>query len=372
MSLTRVGNLIWKEFLQLARDRLLTLFLFLLPMVQLVLLARATGRGVNDQPVAILDLDRTAVTRELAVRMDLREELAVVLFVETEDELRRLLEEGEARVGVIFPAGFTASLEDPRRTAQVRVVVDGTNDAVAGIALSAVQTLFANYGQERLAAQGLRLASLLHLEVVTHYNPTYNVRQFTIPAQVGFITYQITLAIASLGLARERELGTLEGLIVTPMRRTELILGKAIPALLIGLLNFLFLLAMAVYGFGVPLRGSFWLLLLLTLAFVLTEVAWGLMISGFSRTQQQALLFVFIQALMDLTLSGYLVPVKNLPPMLRAASHLVPMYHYLAIIRSVMLKGAGLADLWPHALALAGLTVVVLFIAARRVSRRLE
>ncbi|MCS7281867.1 MAG: ABC transporter permease [Anaerolineae bacterium] len=372
MSLEHIRNLVWKEFLQLARDRLLTLFLFLLPAVQLVLLARATGRGIHEQPVVILDLDRTAVTRELALRLDLREELAVEYFVDTEEDLRRLLEEGEARMGIIFPAGLSARLLDPTQTASVRVVVDGTNDVVAGIILSAVQALFTEYAQEQAAAWGLRVAPLLDLRIVTYYNPGYDTRQFAIPAQVGFITYQITLAIASLGLARERELGTLEGLIVTPMRRAELIVGKAIPALVIGLLNFLFLLAIAILGFGVPLRGSFWLLLGLTVAFVLAEVGWGLMISGFSRTQQQALLFVFIQALVDLTLSGYLVPVKNLPLALRAASRVVPMYHYLVVIRSVMLKGAGLADLWPHALALVGLAGLVLFIAARRVSRRLE
>lgn len=372
MNLERIRNLVWKEFLQLARDRLLTLFLFLLPAVQLVLLARATGRGVHEQPVVILDLDRTAVTRELALRLDLREELSVEYFVDTEEDLRHLLEQGEARMGIIFPAGFSARLLDPTQTASVRVVVDGTNDVVAGITLSAVQALFTEYAQERAAVWGVRTVPLLDLRIVTYYNPGYDTRQFAIPAQVGFITYQITLAIASLGLARERELGTLEGLIVTPMRRAELIVGKAIPALIIGLLNFLFLLAIAVLGFGVPLRGSFWLLLGLTLAFVLAEVGWGLVISGFSRTQQQALLFVFIQALVDLTLSGYLVPVKNLPLTLRAASRIVPMYHYLAVIRSVMLKGSGLADLWPHALALAGLAGLVLLIAARRVSRRLE
>lgn len=372
MALERVRNLVWKEILQLARDRLLTLFLFLLPMVQLVLLARATGRGVHEQPVVILDLDRTAVTRELALRLDLREELSVASFVEAEEDLQRLLEQGEARIGIIFPAGFSAQLLNPARTAPVRVLVDGTNDVVAAIALSAVQDLFTRYARERVAAWGSDPAPLLDLRIVTYYNPGYDTRQFAIPAQVGFITYQITLAIASLGLARERELGTLEGLIVTPMRRAELIVGKAIPALVIGLLNFLFLLAIAVLGFGVPLRGSFWLLLGLALVFVLAEVGWGLMISGFSRTQQQALLFVFIQALVDLTLSGYLVPVKNLPLTLRAASRVVPMYHFLAVIRSVMLKGAGLADLWPHALALAGLAGLMLFVAARGVSRRLE
>jgi ABC-2 type transport system permease protein len=271
----RIGNLVWKELLQLARDWLLTTFLFVLPMLQLVLLARATGRGVKEQPVVILDLDRSAVTRELAVRLDNREELAVTRFVEDERALEEELERGEARAGVIFPSGFAGDLSNPTRAAPVRVVVDGSSDAVAGIVQSAVETVFADYTRQRLAEQGIRTDPAIDLRVVTYYNPTYDVRQFTIPAQVGFITYQITLVIASLGLARERELGTLEGLIVTPLSRTEIVLGKAIPAFLIGLVNFLFLVAVARFGFHVPMRGSFLLLLALTVPFLLAEIGWG-------------------------------------------------------------------------------------------------
>jgi ABC-2 type transport system permease protein len=368
----RIGNLIWKELLQLARDWLLTTFLFVLPMLQLVLLARATGRGVKEQPVVILDLDRSAVTRELAVRLDNREELAVTRFVEDERALEEELERGEARAGVIFPSGFAGDLSNPTRAAPVRVVVDGSSDAVAGIVQSAVETVFADYTRQRLAEQGIRTDPAIDLRVVTYYNPTYNVRQFTIPAQVGFITYQITLVIASLGLARERELGTLEGLIVTPLSRTEIVLGKAIPAFLIGLVNFLFLVAIARFGFHVPMRGSFLLLLALTVPFLLAEIGWGVIISSVSRTQQQAILFVFMMALADLTFSGYLVPVKNLPLALALVARVVPMYHYLTVIRAVMLKGAGPGDLGLHGLALALLATVILVGAVRRVSRRLD
>jgi len=368
----RIGNLVWKELLQLARDWLLTTFLFVLPMLQLVLLARATGRGIKEQPVVILDLDRSAVTRELAVLLDNREELAVTRFVEGERALEEELERGTARVGIIFPLGFAADLSNPARMATVRVVVDGSSDTVAGIVQSAVETVFSDYTRRRLAERGIRTDPAIDLRVVTYYNPTYDVRQFTIPAQVGFITYQITLVIASLGLARERELGTLEALIVTPLSRTEIVLGKAIPAFLIGLVNFLFLVAVARFGFRVPMRGSFLLLLALTVPFLLAEIGWGVIISSISRTQQQAILFVFIMAMIDLTFSGYLVPVKNLSPTLGMISRVVPMYHYLTVIRAVMLKGAGPGDLGLHGLALALLATVILVGAVRRVSRRLD
>ncbi|MCS7177672.1 MAG: ABC transporter permease [Anaerolineae bacterium] len=368
----RISNLVWKELLQLARDWLLTAFLFLLPMLQLVLLARATGRGIKEQPLVVLDMDRSAVTRELVLRMDRREELALVRFVADERSLAAELERGTARVAVIFPSGFAVDLSDPTRTASVRVVVDGSSDTVASIVQSAVETVFADYIRQYLRTKGFHTDPPVDLRVVTYYNPAYDVRQFTIPAQVGFIVYQITLVIASLGLARERELGTLEALIVTPLSRTEIVLGKAIPAFLIGGVNFLFLVAIARFGFHVPMRGSFLLLLALTVPFLLAEIGWGVIISSISRTQQQAILFVFIMAMIDLTFSGYLMPVKNLSPVLGLISRAVPMYHYLTIIRAVMLKGAGPGDLGLHGMALVLLAAVILLGAVHRVSQRLD
>ena len=368
----RILNLVRKEIIQLARDRLMTTLIFLVPILQLVLLAQATGRRIGDLRVAVLDLDRSAVSRELITSLDNREELTVWCFVEDEDRLRELLDQGVVRVGVILPRGLARDLADPARTAQVRVVVDGSNSVVGSVALSGASAAFAEYGQGRLEERGIAAAPLIDVRVETLYNPTYNIRHFAIPAQVGFITYQITLVIASLGLARERELGTLEQLIVTPLSRLELVLGKAVPAFIIGGLNFLSVLGIAIHIFHLPLRGSFPLLLGLTCLFIIAEIGWGVVISAVARTQQQAILFVFILAMADITFSGYLVPVKNLPRLLQLIARVVPMYHYLVVIRAVMLKGATLASLWPHALALAGLGMTILGLSVRGVSRHLD
>jgi ABC-2 type transport system permease protein len=372
MMFLRIWNLVRKEIIQLARDRVLTTLIFVLPILQLVLLAQATGRRIGDLGVAVLDLDRSAVTRQLIADLDNREELAVRYFVEDEARLRDLLDRGKAQVGVIFPRGLARDLADPTRTAQVRVVVDGSNSVVGSVALSGASAVFTAYGQERLRERGLAAAPLVDLRVETRYNPAYNIRHFTIPAQVGFITYQIALVIASLGLARERELGTLEQLIVAPLSRLELVLGKAVPAFIIGGLNFLVMLGVAIHLFRVPLRGSFLLLLGLTLPFIVAEVGWGVLISATARTQQQAILFVFILAIVDVTFSGFMVPVKNLPGLLQLIARVVPMYHYLVVIRAVMLKGATMATLWPHALALVGLGGAVLGVSVVGVSRRLD
>ena len=202
--------------------------------------------------------------------------------------------------------------------------------------------------------------------------PTFNHKFFTVPAQVGFIVYQVTLTVASIGLARERELGTLEQLMVMPLRRIELVIGKAIPALVIGALNFLSMLAIAVFGFHVPLRGSLLLLFALTLLFIVAEIGYGMLISSIARTQQQAILLVFVLAMVDMTFSGYLVRVKNLPVALLAIAQVVPFRHYLTIIRGVMLKGAGLDTLWPHAAAMLLMGLLVTAVAVRNLSRSLD
>jgi ABC-2 type transport system permease protein len=370
--LARVANVVWKELIQLARDRLMTAFLFLLPILQLGLLAQATGGQISSLDVAVLDMDHSSVTRQMINDLDSQEELTVRYFVTNEDELQALLDRGRADVGVIFPRGLAEELLDPGKSAQVAVMVDASNSIAGSTALAAASTALTQYGQSLMEARGLDVAPLIDLRTVTYYNPTYNLRFFSIPAQVGFITYQITLSVASLGLARERELGTLEQLIVAPMGRLELVLGKAIPSLLVGAMNFLLMLGVSVLFFHIPLRGSFWLLFGLTLLFVTAEIGYGMLISAVARTQQQAILFVFILALVDISLSGYLVPVKNLPLFLRSIAKIAPMYHYLVIIRAVALKGATLATLWPHALALAGLGAVILTISVAGVSRRID
>jgi ABC-2 type transport system permease protein len=370
--LARIASLVWKEILQLVRDRLLTAFLFLLPILQLVLLAEATGGRIGGMEVAVLDLDRSPETREMIANLDTREELIVARFVENEEELQRLLDRGEVDVGVIFPEGLAEDLANPVRQPQVAIFVDGSNSISGSAALGAASETLSEYGREVVEERRGMLASPIDLRVTTYYNPTYNLRYYFIPAQVGFITYQITLSVASLGLARERELGTLEQLIVAPLLRLELVLGKAIPALIVGVLNFLLMLGVAVHLFTIPLRGSFFLLLGMTMLFILAEIGWGMLISVMARTQQQAILFVFILAMVDISLSGFLVPVKNLPTALRLVARVAPMYHYLVVIRSVMLKAATLATLWPHALALAGLGAGILTVSVARVSQRLD
>ncbi len=368
----RIGNLIIKDLIQFGRDRLLTLFILLVPALQLLLLAQAIERGVNEQPVAILDLDRSYQSRRLIANLDNTEELRVRFYVDSPDEMRRLLDEGKARLSVVIPAGFARDLARPGSLPSIQVIADATNTLAASITMSAATGVVNRFSADLASSRGILVPELIDFRTNVRFNPTMDVRDYSIPAQLGFITYQVTLAVAALGVARERELGTLEQLMVTPLRGFELTLGKGIPAIAIGGVNFAVMWLISLTIFQVPMRGSALLLVALTLLFITAEVGWGLVISSVSRTLQQAILFVFVQAMTDMTFAGFMVPVKNMPPLLQAISHVVPLQHYLSIVRGIMLRGAGLAELRTHVVALILLCVGIWLLALRSVSRRLD
>ena len=368
----RIANLIVKELTQFRRDRVLALFILLAPALQLLLLAQSIERGITEQLVVILDFDHSRLSRQLVIDLDNTEALQVRFLVDSPDEVRQMLDEGKARLAVVIPAGFAEGLVSAKAAQSIQVIADATNTMAASITMSAASGVVNRFSADLAGSFGWVVPEFIDFRTNVRFNPTMDVRAYSIPAQLGFITYQVTLAVASLGLARERELGTLEQLMVTPLRRFELTVGKGIPAGAIGAVNFAVMLGIGLTMFQVPMNGSFVLLGALTLLFITTVVSWGLVISAISRTQQQAILFVFIQAMVDMTFSGFMVPVKNMPPLLQAISRFVPLQHYLTIVRSIMLKGAGLDELWPQVTALILLSLGMGLLALRCVARRLE
>jgi ABC-2 type transport system permease protein len=374
LTFLRIWNLVLKEFIQFLRDWLMTAFILTLPALQLALLAQATGSRIAHLDVAVLDLDRSTASRRLTTTLDNRRELDVRYRPAALSDARDLLDRGQATLAVVISPGFAADLADATRAPDIQLVVDASNTVPASHALRAARSAVAAFVEENRfpGTWPQDPSSVVELRTTVRFNPTLDFRFFSIPAQVGFIVYQVTLTVSSVGLARERELGTLEQLMVMPLRRVELVVGKAIPALIVGALNFALMLALAVWGFGVPLRGSLLLLFLLTLLFVVVEIGYGILISSLARTQQQAILLVFVLAMVDMTFSGYMVRVKYLPALLRAVAQVVPFRHYLVIIRGVMLKGAGLDALWPHAAAMGLMGVLVMLVAVRSLSRSLD
>jgi ABC-2 type transport system permease protein len=335
-------------------------------------MAQSIERGVSEQPVAILDLDRSRLSRQLVASLDNSEELHVQFQVENLKEMRQLLDRGRARLAVVIPAGFGQELVSSDSPQQIQVIADATNTMAAAVTMGAAVEMVNRFSADLAASHGLVIPEIIDFRTDVRFNPTMDFQDFTIPAQLGFIVYQVTLAVASLGLARERELGTLEQLMVTPLRRLELILGKGTPAIAVGSLNFAVTWIISLAVFRVPMNGSPLVFVALTLLFITTVVGWGLIISAISRTQQQAILFVFILAMMEMTFSGYIVSVDNMPSLLQTISRLAPLQHYLVIVRGIMLKGAGLEELVPQAAALAVLCLAIWSVALHSVARRVE
>jgi ABC-2 type transport system permease protein len=362
--LYRIWNLVWKELIQLARDRLLAPFVILGPVTELVLVAYSTSVGIEHLPTAVVDMDHTGASRALVVAMANTRTFNISYYLPDPGEVTAYLDNGSAAVALIIPPGFADGLVDPeRRLPQVQVILDGSEPAAAQAAQDSAQGVITAFGQTwgrgTTPGQG-EMSAPLDLSLRVWFNEEMRAANYTTPSEAGFMLAFVAVMVASLGIARERERGTLEQLLVTPLRPIELIIGKAVPAIILGYVVFLMMLGIIVAGFHVPMRGSWPLLLILALFYILVELGWGIMISAVSRTQWQALLLVMVIVMVEMVFSGYAFPVELMPGPLRLLSNLAPIKHWLLVFRSILLKGAGPAVFWPELLALAVLGTGIL------------
>ncbi|MEA3339711.1 MAG: ABC transporter permease [Chloroflexota bacterium] len=356
-TLNRVWGLIKKELLQLGRDKLLLAFVLLAPLLELMLMGNLTGGGVQNLPLAVIDLDRSRASRELIAQLDQTDELLIKTYSDSVAQAQEQMQSGQISVIVVAPPGYGKALADPQQSAEIHVIADGSSYVVSSAAIGAAESVAAEIVQE-VASEGP-----VGLRFAARFNSSLDDQPGAITLMLGLIVYQVTLVIASQSFTRERELGTLEQLRVTPLGRLELMVGKAIPTLLVGLVNCLLMTGVTVAWFDIPVRGSLLLLILLTIPFVLTQIGWGTLISLISRTQQQAMLFVFTLAMLEIACSGFLVPASSLPEAMRLLSRISSVQHYMVILRGVMLRGAGPGVLWRPGLALGGIALGVAALA---------
>lgn len=362
---------------QFLRDRVLLIFVLVGPTFQLVMMGQATATDIKHLPTAIVDGDRSSDSRALIVALDTLDELDVTHYLDTEEQAGALLDKGEVTSVVLIPSGFAESLGSPSERANVQFLVDGSNILGAYAAVSAGQGAIARMGSE-IAVERLRSVGAadnrvpaLDLRTTTRFNEEMNHSFYLLPSQLSLIVLIVTLLVSSMGIVRERERGTWEQLMVTPLRRIELIVAKATLPTLVALVDFLAMLAIAVWIFGVPIRGSLVLLLAVTLVFIIVQQTWGLVISALSATQQQAVLLIFMTGILSVAFSGYLVAAENMPALMRWASKLFPISHYLTMLRAIMLKGATIADISLQLFALLVLGVVSLTISVRSFRKQL-
>ena len=368
---SRLAVLIWKEFLEIRMNPRLFGVVIVAPILQLTMLGYAATTDVKDVPLVVADGDRSSASRELVRRFDASPSFTVIDTVTTVAHIEPFLESGDAWIALAIPAGYGADLAAGRGVT-VQVAADGTDSNSTTAALGYATALIGGYARE-LASAGspAPAAGGIDARIRVWFNPELESRFFMVPGVLALVLLLVTANLAAMAIVREKEVGTLEQLNVTPLRRWELITGKLLPYGLIGLVDILLATAVAVFWFEVPLRGSFWLLMAISLVYVFCTLALGLLISTISETQQQAMMTATFFFLMPMIyLSGFMTPIENMPEPIQWVTYVIPLRYFLVIVRGIFLKGVGFEVLAPQVAALAAWGAVVLALAILRSTKR--
>jgi ABC-2 type transport system permease protein len=374
---TRLISLVRKEFIQILRDPRTLMLVLIIPIMQLLLLGYAATNDVRNVPLAVFDQDRSAAARELLDAYRAADYFRLAFDVDSEEDIRELIDQGQARAGLIIPPDYSKKL-DADGSAQVAFVLDGSDPTVASTALSAAQLIGQSHATqvmaERMARRGQPIALTLPLIVNTQvwYNPDLLSSHFMIPGVIGMILFALTSILTATAIVRERERGTIEQLIVTPIRPWELVVGKLLPYVLLALLNALEILALGAWWFNVPIRGELGLIFLFSGLFLLSSLGIGLLASTIANTQQEAMLSVWMLLLPAIFLSGFFFPLEAMPKLLQWISYVMPLRYYLVIIRSLLIKGVGFVAIREEVLALTVFGIAIMTIAALRFRKRLD
>jgi len=360
LGFLRVRRMAIKELLQLFRDPKTKRVIFVAPIVQLILFGYAVNTDVRNIPTALVDHDRTPMSRSLVEAFIASGYFHLVMVSDRPADLERALDEGRATVALQIPSGFSSGVE-AGRSPTVQILIDGTNSNTATVAQGYAIGIARDWGlppEEDLGAIDLRARAW--------FNPSLESRVYNVPAVIGVIVLLMCLLLTALAVVREREVGTLEQLLVSPLTPVELMLGKTIPVAGIAMLQLALVTAVALLWFEVPLRGSVSALLLAAGLFILAGLSLGLLISTVSTTQQEAFLAMFLLVLPAIILSGFLYPIETMPHLFQRLTLANPLRHFLEIVRGIFLKGAGIAELWPQFVTLAGMAGIGILAATTR------
>jgi ABC-2 type transport system permease protein len=363
-SAERVAEMVRKELRQLFRDPRMARILFVAPMMQLVMFGYAVSTEVRGTTLFVVDGDRSAASRQVVDALVAGGYFRVVGQADRRADLVGALERGDALGGLVVPAGFAADWEAGR--AAVQLLLDGTQTNTATVAKGHAERILQELAW---AAPGRATAPAVSLELRAWYNPELDSRNYNVPAVIGVVLALVCMLLTALAVVREREIGTLDQLLVSPLEPLELILGKTIPFALVGLVDLALVSAVARLWFEVPFRGSPLLLVGATSLFILCMLGAGLVISTISRTQQEAFLSSLLVFMPVMLLSGFMFPVSSMPPVFRAVTLVNPLRHFLEIVRGLFLTGVGVADVALQLLALGAIATTLLGLAVVRFRR---
>ncbi len=371
----RLYVIAWKELLQLRRDRLTMAMMAALPIMQLILFGYAINTDVRHMPTLIYDQDRSAQSRDLARSMEATGFYDLVGEASSYDEVGRAMRSNRAKVALVVPPGYASDLARGR-TARVQLLVDGSDPQIVASASNTAASLVSARAADLLVARMQQTGAgqvvvPIALEPNTWFNPDLRTAIYIVPGLIGVILTMTMVMLTSMGIARERERGTLEQLIVSPVRNVELMIGKILPYVVAGYGQMTLILIAAHFLFGVPLVGSLSLLYALAFLFIAANLALGLFFSTLARTQQQAMQMSFFFFLPNILLSGFMFPFEGMPRPAQWLSQALPLTHFLRIVRGNVLKGSGLADVSADLLALVVILAVLVALSSLRFRKKL-
>lgn len=373
----RIKQMVIKEFIQVFRDRRTRGVIFGTPLIQLIVFGYAVTTDVKDVSLGVEDKDRSVMSREVVDRFVRSGYFRLERYIHGDRQLQELLDKGKLQAVLRIPEGFQGKVESGR-SGELQLIVDGSDSNTASIVLQYGQRIVATLSKdvllERFAREkgAIRFPGAVVLESRAWFNENLESRNFFVPGVIATIVTILTLMLTSMAVVREKEVGTMEQLIVTPITPWEFILGKTLPFTIISMVDVILVTAVGVLWFEVPIRGSLLLLLFCTAVYLLAVLGIGLLISTVSRTQQQAMMSTFFFFMPAIMLSGLMFPIANMPEVVQWLTYLNPMRYYLVIIRGIFLKGVGAQALWTQMAALLVLGGLTFWMAARRFHKTLS
>jgi ABC-2 type transport system permease protein len=371
-------HVILKELLQLRQDHKMLPLIFVAPILQIVAFGYAVNTEVREVPMVLVDQDRSPGSRDLVDRFVSSGYFALVAALDHPRDVDSWLVSGRGHVALVIGAGYGAAREGRPEPARVQMLADGSDSSASTQALGYAAAIVSGADQERareLVGRVLGQGTPGRIDLVprVYYNADLKSRWFYVPAVLAMILMIMTMILSAMAVVREKEIGTLEQLMVTPVKPWQLLVGKLAPFAAIGTMQVFLVAAVAVFWFDVPLRGSFLLLLAITQLFLLNTLGLGLLVSTFARNQQQAMMAAaFLVMIPMIYLSGLIFPIENMPPVIQAITYAIPLRYYSNVIRGIFLKSAGLADLWRECVILAAMGTGILAVASLRFRKRLD
>lgn len=371
-------HIIKKEFLQFKRDPKMFAMILVAPVVQLIFLGYAANLDVEKVHTAIFDQDKSETSRNYIEKFQGSGYFSFDYYVDNYDELQDKIDNGKVILGLVIKKGFEEKI-NRRETASLQAIFDGSDGNTASIAAGYVQSVTADFSKNIISdyldksGRKIKPAGSVTAETRVWYNPELKTRMFMVPGIVGLLLMIITLILTSLAIVKEKEIGTLEQLIVTPIKPIQLIMGKLIPFAILGFVSVIIIInAMAVI-FNITVRGNILLLFTSTFIYILSTLGLGLFVSTISKTQQQAMMLAIFVVMMPMVyLSGFAFPIENMPELIQYTTYIIPLRYFMTIIRGIILKGVGIAELWPNLLALFFIGTSILVLSALRFKKRLE